>query len=352
MKTLTTIMVMTILTQTSWANRNENLNKDTVTIEFGTKSKMVIIAETTQDLKNLQEYDVNQMIAELNAELDSAGGATNVEMLSITDSTGNKYVKDSTTSIPNSSSAPLVYYGEENMNNSSSTSTNTSTSKNYKSYRGKRTKGAFELGIGMNNWLESGAFPDESNATYAVRPWGSWYTSLGMNSRTHIGGPVVINWGVDVSWYSWKMEDANVRITKEPDMTTFVIDPTVNGSKSKLVATYLNMSLVPMLDFGAGKQKRNKYGTFNKYGQKGFRIGAGGYVGYRIDSWTKFEFQADGDNNQEKTKSNYYLNNFRYGVKGQVGFQGINLFVNYDLNTIFSTGRGPELQGISFGIIL
>lgn len=353
MKTQLTLILALLVTVASFAAPSEGPDKDTVTIEFGEKSKMVIIAETADDLKDLQAYDINKMIGELNAELDSAGGAMNVQMLSISDSSGNRYVKDSVVLETAVLGAPLVYYGEVGSNAPVAypSSTYGETKKRSK-YKGKRTTGAFELGLGMNNWLEDGSFPDDNNATYAVRPWGSWYTSFGVNSRTLIGGPFYINWGLDFSWYNWKMEDPNVRIIKGPDETMFAVDPFVKGSKSKLSATYINMSLVPMFQFGGKDRKRNHYGTFKKYGQKGFRIGAGGYIGYRVNSKTKFQYSLDGDSNQDKTKSNYYLNNFRYGVKGQVGFNGINIFVNYDMNTIFATGRGPKLQGISFGIIL
>ena len=354
MKRLTTILLLVVVLCPAWA-KDHSTNEDTVTIEFGAKSKMIIIAESSADLKELQEYDINGMIGQLNAELDSVGDG--VSELGIYDESGTLFLKDTVQNTAGSNE-PLQYYGEPEtstpVQKSYSSSTNFGSSHGDYNYNEGRTKGAFEILFGMNNWLEEGTFPDQYDAPYAVKPWGSWYFSLGANNRTHIGGPLVLNWGADISWYAFKMENRGVRIIKDSLETTFVEDPNVIGIKSKLGVTYLNASLVPMLDFGYGKSKRNgrSYGTFKKYGSDGFRIGAGGYIGYRIDSWTKFVYEQDGDKNKDKIKSNYFLENFRYGIRGLLGFKGMNFFVNYDLNEVFAEGRGPKLNAISFGIIL
>ncbi len=353
MKRLTAILLCACLYLPGRAEKNEQ-SKDTVIIEFGPTSKMVIIADSEEDLKDLRAYDINEMIDQLNMELDSVG--TGVTELSMYDESGTLFLKDSAEEAP-TTQEPLKYYGESTSGSSSysqkSYSSNGYSDNDYK-YKDSKTKGAFEMFFGMNNWLEEGKFPDQYDQPYAIKPWGSWYFALGMNNRTQIGGPVVLNWGADISWYAFKMENRAVRITKDSLVTTFEEDPNVKGIKSKLGIAYLNVSMVPMLDFGYGKAKKNGrgYGTFKKYGSNGFRIGAGGYVGYRIDSWTKFIYEVDGDKNKDKVKSNYYLENLRYGIRGQVGYKGMNFFFNYDLNEVFSENRGPKLNAISFGIIL
>jgi hypothetical protein len=40
----------------------------------------------------------------------------------------------------------------------------------------------------------------------------------------------------------------------------------------------------------------------------------------------------------------------RYGLRGQIGFNDIDLFVNYDMNDLFTEGKGPQLNAFSFGI--
>jgi hypothetical protein len=47
-----------------------------------------------------------------------------------------------------------------------------------------------------------------------------------------------------------------------------------------------------------------------------------------------------------------YVNNVRYGLRSEIGVGSVTMFFNYDLNDLFEPGKGPELQAMSFGIIL
>ncbi len=82
----------------------------------------------------------------------------------------------------------------------------------------------------------------------------------------------------------------------------------------------------------------------------GFRFGVGMYAGYRLGSHSKVKYD-DGNTEKKKDHDSFYLNDFRYGVRVQTGFQGTDLFFNYDLNELFKEDRGPALNAISFGIV-
>ena len=169
-----------------------------------------------------------------------------------------------------------------------------------------------------------------------------------------------LEWGAGLSWYNWKLEAPSYQITKATTQVKFAqpvnirdIDPI----KSKLVASYLNVSLVPLFDFAQGTRKVivNEAGSFkwNRSKKIGFRIGVGGYLGYRMYGSSKYVYKEDNKlRNKEKDKGNFYLSNVRYVLRGRVGWKGIDLFVNYDLNQVFTSGNGPELNAFSFGIIL
>ena len=43
------------------------------------------------------------------------------------------------------------------------------------------------------------------------------------------------------------------------------------------------------------------------------------------------------------------MNNFRYGIRLQLGFKNTDLFFNYDLNPQFAKGKGQTLNAFSFG---
>ncbi len=81
---------------------------------------------------------------------------------------------------------------------------------NYRSYRDDTKRKKYRFGthrdfsvdLGINNWLEDGEFPNDNDEIYSVRPWGSWYVGLNIINDTHITGPLHLEWGVGVSWYS------------------------------------------------------------------------------------------------------------------------------------------------------
>jgi hypothetical protein len=207
----------------------------------------------------------------------------------------------------------------------------------------------FNLELGFNNYLQNGRFPEAYGEDYALNPLGSRYVALSSIFETHTSGPLSFQWGGSLSWYNFRFDDPRIRAFNEDGITFF--EPVVtanNGRRSKLTAVYLNASLVPMLYLGKGASER----TCNKkYRHSGFRVGLGGYAGYRIDSYSKFVYIDNGDRRKDRDKGNFALNNFRYGARFQAGYKGVDIFVNYDLNNLFIANRGPELNAFSFGLI-
>lgn len=210
----------------------------------------------------------------------------------------------------------------------------------------------FRLDLGLNNYLQDGAFPDESGSIYSVKPWGSWYVALLTDKLTKVMGPLHLNYGGGVSWYNFKFENPAARIRKDDAGAAFFIDntPDMLHVKSKLTAAYLDIFLVPVFYFGDKYPSKTDFFEFDK--PSGFRIGFGAYAGYKIDSYSKIVYKEPGDDREKDRKhSGYYLDNFRYGLRAQVGVNGVDLFANYDLNELFAPGKGPKLHAMSFGMI-
>lgn len=207
----------------------------------------------------------------------------------------------------------------------------------------------FDLGI--NNYLTGeDQFPDR-DVNHSVRPWGSWYVGINSLQRTRAARNFFIEWGLGISWYNFKFANDRTLLSTSPETVIFTEDD-VNTDydylRSKLRVTYLNFSLVPILDFGDhGRRPR----IWDSYGSK-FRIGVGPYVGYRIGSKSKISYiDEEGERRREKTRDSFYLNDLRYGARLQLGFRATDFFVNYDMNELFKAGRGPQLNAVSFGII-
>jgi hypothetical protein len=216
------------------------------------------------------------------------------------------------------------------------------------------TRHNFQVDLGINNWLEDEKFPNDNNELYAVRPWGSWYVGLNANNDTHIAGPLHIEWGFGVSWYNFKFENEATRIEEGPDAVIFTEAPAdVDSKKSKLTASYVNASFVPMIKLGSSHRgHRHRRGwDWDGFGRHagGLRFGVGGYAGYKIASHAKTVID---DRNKDRDHDGFYLNNVRYGVRVQVGFRGMDLFATYDLNEMFVEDKGPKLNAFSFGITI
>ncbi len=349
--------------------------QDTVIIELENNTRIIIYTNGVEGLRDLQKYDLNAMLKDLSMSIDSS--ESEVKQLVIEDEGGERYLSDTTIVLDDdievlhgTDSAPDIKIRlgtyristdiddwDELEDEVEDWDHGPEFKKSTRIEEAPRTFDSFEIEIGTNNYLENGDFPDSDGAPYAVRPWGSWYVSLGWMRTTHVSGPLFFEWGTNFSWYNFKFENEQITLQKGPEMAEFIAFPSeINGKKSKLTVSHINVSFVPLWDFSGGKRKVKSLEApgikIENYKQQGFRIGVGMYAGYRLGSHTKVKFRQNGDTDKDKDNSNFFLENFRYGVRLRVGVRGLDMFANYDLNDMFNAGRGPELNAFSFGIIL
>ncbi len=315
------------------ANGAGFIESDTVILKFKNNVNVVVITDAGDDLSSAYHYDLNKIFKNLEYKISRNEDGTIT--LIVADEYGDRYLKDTT----------VVVKSTSQFDDSKETK--------YR-YR-KRTRNFYNIDFGMNNYLEEdGKFPDENNALYTVRPWGSWYIGLVALFKTNVAGPFYLEWGGGIDWYTFKYQNNRTRMSKDDNGVNFTVDQTPNISpiKSKLSITYLNLRFIPVLDFSTSRRWGNDR-LWNSNIGSGFRIGVGPYVGYRIDSWSKYTFREEGTKKKSHDKNNYYLNNFRYGVRAQVGFKGIDLFATYDLNSLYSdTKNTPNLNAFTFGFTL
>lgn len=380
MKTMKAIVIVALLAvvpvavqAADWHSVSE---RDTVVIELENGSRIVIYTKDRTELKKLQAYDINAMVRDLNAALTD----DKVEYLEIENQDGSKYLIQSPTVIvgEGESKGDTVVISEGSMDKVRIRVGGTELSVEpdkwdededdgdqeikkytYVNEKSKATRHLFNLDVGINNWLENGKSPTNTDAPYSVKPWGSWYVGLNFLNNTRLVGPLHIEWGGGVSWYNFKLEDPSYQFVKGADQVEMVPRTDVVASKSKLSASYVNASLVPMLDFGKGV-KTVTYSNGDRVKIKnekrdGFRIGAGPYVGYRIGSRSKYVFKDQGDQDKAKESDHFYLENFRYGIRGQIGFRDFDMFVMYDLNNVFVGNKGPggaKLNAFTIGVTL
>jgi hypothetical protein len=316
--------------------------KDTVIVNFGEKSKIVFYINDKGDLESLEQYDLNAIAKDLKTKLEQSDSGQ------IEDNEDERFLKDADTSTDNDNLASTSQDQEK--------SDSSDTRRLIKKYG---TRHFFNFDIGMNNYLENGVFPNDNNENYSVRPWGSWHLAIGTNYKSQILGKLFLEYGASVSWYNFKFENNDIRLEKTDIGTRFVLEGlTTDYVKSKLTTTHLNLSLVPTLDFGK-KYSRNG-NIWNRWDKdddhdnyhRGFRIGIGGYAGYKLGSYAKYVVEKEGKKLKSKDRDGFYLNNWRYGARLQLGYRGTDIFFNYDISELFTEGKGPSLNTFSFGITL
>lgn len=180
---------------------------------------------------------------------------------------------------------------------------------------------------------------------FTLNPMGSRYASIeiarfitlseGKRSAFRLG------YGLEIDWYNF-MFDHNRIATKGPNGVQFATYYSAPGkeialSKNKMSVSYLTLPIMPHF-------------TFDKKSAVQM-IAIGGYVSYRIDTWTKAVEEQSG--NLRKETTNLYVNPFRYGLRAEFALRHFpDLFFSYDLSPIFELGKGPEMRGLAFGIRL
>lgn len=326
-----TLITAALLLSSVFGLQAQSQKTDTVIVELAKTSKVIFTIRDRSDLTTLRAYDYQALFKDILAKIE----AKDTALVAVSPVPNEKVSKEDWGKLDDDND-------DEDWNDDS----RRGYSKG-KKYNRHRNEGFFNFDLGMNNFLQDGKFPDENNAPYTVRPWGSWYVGLNSIQKVKIAGKFYTELGLGMSWYNFKFQNDGLTMSKGANEVEFTQTlPDVNPEKSKLTVSYINVSVVPVLDFGSRPSKSLLWGH-----NDAFRIGLGGYAGYRINSYAKQVYKVDGDVERDRTRSNFYLNNLRYGARLQMGYKGTDIFVNYDINELFSENRGPKLNAFSFGVI-
>ncbi|MFD2203476.1 hypothetical protein [Shivajiella indica] len=198
-----------------------------------------------------------------------------------------------------------------------------------KKYNPRHGKGLnFDLGI--NTWKGDDDAP-------AVKPWGSWNPAINFYYQYRASRNFHLKSTLGVSWYNFKFENRNLQALRGDEGVYFEEHPSGAGTKSKISASYLNVSVIPTL--------RSNHGNFT--------FGVGPYAGYRLGGRGKFVYNDENGNKAKEFQfGNMFASDFRYGLRAEVGVADVKLYINYDFNETFQQNKGPKVNAISFGIIL
>ena len=310
--------------------------KDSVVIEFGKAGRIVITVQSTEDFEKLKLMNINQIISELGVKENKETGEVTLVEIHKKDGSVKEVVKyrgdweETEVKV----GRMRVYVDE------SGPDTKVKIETDPKEKKDPDFKTDFLIDLGINNYIQDKTFPS-SDQPYAAKGWGSWNVGLNWVASQRLAKGFHWNFGLGFQWYNFKFENRDFQAVRGQDQISFVERTDVTGVKSKLSASYL--TAMTLLKVNLGKT------------EEGVSIAAGPYVGYRLGGRSKFVYEEPGSSTDriEKVNTGLYLENLRYGLRGEIGIgKDLTFFSTYDMNELFQAGKGPALNPITFGIII
>ncbi|MFS4469659.1 hypothetical protein [Maribacter sp. 2210JD10-5] len=208
----------------------------------------------------------------------------------------------------------------------------------------RRTYSDFVLAVGLNNAIIDGQSLEDS----PYRIGGSRFFEMGWQWRTRVfknSNFLRFNYGFSFQFNGLKPKGNQYFVLAENGQTELE-EFDFDLRKSKLRMDNLVFPL--HFEFGPSNvtktDERIRYSLRNK-----FRVGLGGYAGFNLGTRQKLKYDRDGERVKDKLKRGYNTSNFVYGLSAYAGFDGVLLYMKYDLNPIFKDAL-IEQRNISLGL--
>ncbi|WP_181306297.1 outer membrane beta-barrel protein [Rufibacter sp. XAAS-G3-1] len=342
--------------------------QDTLILKLKNEARLLIVVKDVKDMKNLKNQSVDSilLLVEKYADQIEAAGKNGEEVVvTIDKSKANTSEDVNITITQGGQNGTEVIIKEKNRiritdkvgididhdeeNNSTkvkvsvgdddSTKVKERDEKRYKN-RNPKTAYDFQVDLGVANWLNTEEMAGSMVQDIKLRPLASRYVSLNSKWQYRLGGensPARLITGFTVDFHNYMFDD-NITIRNTGERAEFLSPSSINFEKSKLATTSINVPLELGFDFK------------NRKGKTNFKIGGGGFVGYMLSSHSKEKYSQDGENFKNKSKDDFFLNDFQYGLSGFVGIRSLEFFVKYNLNELFEENKGPQANAIAAGL--
>jgi len=207
----------------------------------------------------------------------------------------------------------------------------------------RRTTSDLVIAFGFNNAILEGEKLDDSPYEFFASRFfeigWAWKTRLFKNSNAFR-----LKYGFSIQSNGLKLTD-NRYFVQNGNETTFEVYPH-SLKKAKLNIT--NLIFPVHLEFGPSRKRQTdsyvRYSTRNQ-----FKMGLGGYFGFNIDTYQKLKYTVDGDKAKEKIDKNFNTSDLVYGLSGYMAFNGVGLYVKYELSPLFEN-QTLDQNNVSLGI--
>lgn len=207
----------------------------------------------------------------------------------------------------------------------------------------KRTTSQFVFAFGANNLVTDKQVAN-SNFKYLdshFYEWGLTYNTriLKENNLLHF------KYGLSLMYNNLRATDNRYFVKNGPQ--TDLVTSTVHLQESRFRNVYV---MAPLhLEFDFSKKEIHDDAAYFKT-HESVRVGLGGYVGFRVKSKQILHFDdVSGNDVEQKTKGNYNVNDFNYGLSTYIGYKATSLYLKYDLQPLFENNTVDQ-NNISLGL--
>lgn len=209
----------------------------------------------------------------------------------------------------------------------------------------RTTTTQFIFAMGVNNVLNDNKLSSLNDSEYQF--WRSRFYELGFSWKTRFKrepSNLYFKYGFSFLWNNLRLEDNRVHIKNNEITEIAVFDSPLKESRLR----HVQLIFPVHLEWDFSKNKVYKDGRVRDRTNESFRLGVGGFFGFKLGTRQYLEFS---DNNNVEIEQlqfdNFNMNIFNYGVSSYIAYKSTSFYVKYDLNPLF---KNTETRNISMGI--
>jgi len=348
--------------------------KDTITVRLPNRATLTLTVRDAAQLRQLKNYHLDSLTSRLATYITQAETAAKVgstdqvtmrfypdkdqpgqnlpEEIRITaHKPGANETKGQTkTQVFLNKQFGIVTHTDEDGSKSYDFSTNKNKAKTdtvkHSNYRDRHTV-AFRLEAGLNTFVNTTTGVGKPGVpSLDYWGWGVGYFNLGLDYVQplvyHNRTKLALTLGPEFGFNNFRLRGNDQWVQRDGMTFSERAVDTKQVDESTLHIATLNLPVMLRLKMR------------NKDDRRTLSAGIGGFGGYRIGSNLKTEYKLAGNdyNFEDKVSGPLNLNDWQYGLQGELGFHALRLFAKYNLNEMFRENHGPQTHMLSFGLTL
>ncbi len=206
-----------------------------------------------------------------------------------------------------------------------------------------RTTSQFVFASGLNNLATN-----ESIAHSDYKVWASHFYEWGITWNTRVfknDNLLHAKYGLSVQYNNLRPTENRLQV--EDGDQTVLIESGINLEESRFRNVNLVVPFHLEFDF-TKKQVRDDKVIFKTHDS--FRFGIGGFAGANIKSKQILKFDDEAGNDvRQRTRGDFNVNDFVYGLSAYIGYGEVSLYMKYDLNPLFKD-NAVDQHNVSMGL--